>query len=219
MYRCTFPSVSRPCFNILADAFPGRLQLVPGRSQQTLPRWARENQLRADLIHIDGAHEPEARSTKERPKSKLDKHGPWISIDKPISHANLYDFIMMCNVFRAFSWRVVVVVLFLLLSLQAYARWFWGGESRPAECKGSGQTWCLGGLWWHLLLASPSSLERSVGGPTGGATQWIHHVLPYKPPWYCQAGRVRNIMEYPQAACIFVCIFIYIFIYLLTAFI
>lgn len=52
-------SLKRPCFSILEEAFPGRLQLVPGRSQQTLCRWARENQLRADLIHIDGDHDPE----------------------------------------------------------------------------------------------------------------------------------------------------------------
>lgn len=65
LYTYQYPIIlidraGRPCFNILAEAFPGRLQLVPGRSQQTLPRWARENYLRADLIHIDGAHESEA---------------------------------------------------------------------------------------------------------------------------------------------------------------
>eukprot|EP00435_Cladocopium_sp_Y103_P072469 s352_g40.t1 len=74
-------SYTRPCFNILADAFPGRLQLVPGRSQQTLPRWARENQLRADLIHIDGAHEPEAAKADLQNAKAVARHGAWVVFD------------------------------------------------------------------------------------------------------------------------------------------
>lgn len=48
------------CFQILCARFPGRIQLVRGRSQQTVLRWAQESGLRADLVHIDGDHEAEA---------------------------------------------------------------------------------------------------------------------------------------------------------------
>merc|ERR1712232_535230 len=48
---------TQPCFDALSAAFPGRIQLVPGRSQHTVPRWAHGSGPCADLIHIDGDHE------------------------------------------------------------------------------------------------------------------------------------------------------------------
>lgn len=74
-------SYTRPCFSILEEAFPGRLQLVPGRSQQTLCRWARENQLRADLIHIDGDHDPEAAKADLLNAKAVARQNAWVVFD------------------------------------------------------------------------------------------------------------------------------------------
>ena len=42
------------------------LEEVPGKSQQTLPRWIADNDERADLVHIDGDHDTQAARTDLR---------------------------------------------------------------------------------------------------------------------------------------------------------
>ncbi|CAJ1424336.1 unnamed protein product [Effrenium voratum] len=72
---------TRPCFDRLAAAFPGRLQLVPGRSQQTLTRWAKENSLRADLVHIDGDHAAPAAKADLQNARQAARGGAWVVFD------------------------------------------------------------------------------------------------------------------------------------------
>ncbi|CAE7884584.1 eEF2 [Symbiodinium microadriaticum] len=72
---------TKPCFDILAAAFPGRLRLVPGKSQQTLPKWTAENSERADLVHIDGDHDPAAARTDLRNAKTAARSGAWVVFD------------------------------------------------------------------------------------------------------------------------------------------
>lgn len=48
-----------PCFRYLQRRFPGRLHLVVGISQDTVPRFAAEAGARFDLLLIDGGHDRE----------------------------------------------------------------------------------------------------------------------------------------------------------------
>lgn len=50
---------TRPCFEFLADHFPGRIELYAGNSLKTVPLFVTQNPDRVfDLVHIDGGHEP-----------------------------------------------------------------------------------------------------------------------------------------------------------------
>ncbi|CAE6909356.1 HYDIN [Symbiodinium natans] len=82
---------TKPCFDVLAAAFPGRLRLVPGKSQQTLPKWAADNEERAlapflkgpgaDLVHIDGDHDPAAARADLRNAKSVARSGAWVVFD------------------------------------------------------------------------------------------------------------------------------------------
>ncbi|CAE7746562.1 efbA, partial [Symbiodinium pilosum] len=72
---------TRACFDILQAAFPGRLRLVPGKSQQTLPRWVADHEERADLIHIDGDHDPQAAKADLKNARALARLGAWVVFD------------------------------------------------------------------------------------------------------------------------------------------
>ncbi|CAK9107010.1 Elongation factor 2 (EF-2) [Durusdinium trenchii] len=75
-------SYTEPCFQILVTAFPGRIQLVPGRSQQTLPRWAQNHRnSRADLLHIDGDHDPHAARADLRNAKAVARDEAWVVFD------------------------------------------------------------------------------------------------------------------------------------------
>ena len=74
-------SYTQPCFQVLAAAFPGRIQLIAGKSQQTLPRWARDSELRADLLHIDGDHDPQAARTDLQNAKQVARDGAWVVFD------------------------------------------------------------------------------------------------------------------------------------------
>lgn len=47
-----------PCFEYLQNKFPGRLSIIKGNSNETLPNYIHDNpNVKFDLIHIDGGHE------------------------------------------------------------------------------------------------------------------------------------------------------------------
>jgi predicted O-methyltransferase YrrM len=49
---------TKPCFEYLSRAFPGRLELIEGRSGEQMEKYkASHSQLMCDVIHIDGDHE------------------------------------------------------------------------------------------------------------------------------------------------------------------
>jgi predicted O-methyltransferase YrrM len=49
---------TKPCFEYLSQAFPGRLELIEGRSGEQMEKYkASHSQLMCDVIHIDGDHE------------------------------------------------------------------------------------------------------------------------------------------------------------------
>ena len=85
---CEHP-YTEPCFQILSAKYPGRLQLVRGRSQQTVPRWVQQG-LRADLVHIDGDHEAEAAKSDLRNCRNAARAHAWVVFDdicfSPLRH-------------------------------------------------------------------------------------------------------------------------------------
>ena len=49
-----------PCFKYLQSVFPNRLQIFPGDSTNTIPKFINNNpNTKFDLIHIDGCHHPD----------------------------------------------------------------------------------------------------------------------------------------------------------------
>lgn len=74
-------SYTKPCFHALSAIYPGRIELVPGRSQQTIPRWAHSPSARADLIHIDGDHEAEAARLDLVQGVAVSRPGAWVVFD------------------------------------------------------------------------------------------------------------------------------------------
>merc|ERR1712232_473322 len=69
------------CFEALHTAFPGRLQLITGRSQQTVPAFARSHGLRADLLHIDGDHHDTSARADIENCAKLARPGALVVFD------------------------------------------------------------------------------------------------------------------------------------------
>jgi hypothetical protein len=49
-------SYTKPCFEYLESAFPGRVTMLLGDSRDTLPRLTHTHKGRFDLFHIDGGH-------------------------------------------------------------------------------------------------------------------------------------------------------------------
>lgn len=74
-------SYTKACFAALSSAFPGRLQLVAGKSQQTIPAHARSHCLRADLLHIDGDHRDFAARADLENCAKLARAGALVIFD------------------------------------------------------------------------------------------------------------------------------------------
>merc|ERR1719401_2889820 len=74
-------SYTRPCFEALSAIFPGRLELVVGRSQKSLPLWVKSSNIRADLFHIDGDHSPEGALTDLEQAHAAARPGAWVVFD------------------------------------------------------------------------------------------------------------------------------------------
>jgi predicted O-methyltransferase YrrM len=69
------------CFEVLSVAYPGRLELLRGRSQQTVPERLCSSRLRADLFHIDGDHSPAGARTDLQNCALLARPGAQVVFD------------------------------------------------------------------------------------------------------------------------------------------
>lgn len=71
-----------PCYEALSSAFPGRIELILGRSQRTLPDYARtRGGCIADLLHIDGDHSPAGAKADLQNAAMLARPGAWVVFD------------------------------------------------------------------------------------------------------------------------------------------
>jgi len=90
-----------PCFNYLSTLFPGRLDIHPGDSTVTIPKYIKDNPgAHFHLIHIDGSHEESiARQDLENSMRLAQRYIIWD--DTQMSHLNqMFDDTVKAGLFR-----------------------------------------------------------------------------------------------------------------------